>query len=49
MIFPDKASLYLLAIEDAEYRADKIDCMDPSFLAWFLLALQFGMMFMAST
>lgn len=26
MIFPDKATLYLCAIEDSEYRNDKIDC-----------------------
>jgi len=28
MIFPDKASLYVCAIEDAEYRAEKIDFWD---------------------
>jgi type I protein arginine methyltransferase len=26
LIFPDKASLYLCAIEDSEYREDKINC-----------------------
>lgn len=25
-ILPDKASLYLTAIEDAEYKEDKIEC-----------------------
>lgn len=28
LIFPDKAVLYLSAIEDAEYRAEKIDFWD---------------------
>jgi len=28
LLFPDKASMYILAIEDAEYRRDKIDFWD---------------------
>lgn len=27
IILPDKASLYLTAIEDAEYKDDKIECI----------------------
>ncbi|OMO91626.1 protein arginine N-methyltransferase 1.1-like protein [Corchorus olitorius] len=26
IVLPDKASLYLTAIEDAEYKDDKIEC-----------------------
>jgi hypothetical protein len=26
IVLPDKASLYLTAIEDAEYKEDKIEC-----------------------
>lgn len=26
LVLPDKAALYLTAIEDAEYKEDKIDC-----------------------
>ena len=26
MLFPDKATIYLAAIEDGDYRAEKIDC-----------------------
>lgn len=26
MIFPDKATLYLTAIEDRQYKEDKINC-----------------------
>ena len=26
LVLPDKASLYLTAIEDAEYKEDKIEC-----------------------
>lgn len=26
VVLPDKASLYLTAIEDAEYKEDKIEC-----------------------
>ena len=26
MIFPDKATLYIAAIEDAEYKESKIEC-----------------------
>lgn len=26
LVLPDKASLYLTAIEDADYKADKIEC-----------------------
>jgi protein arginine N-methyltransferase 1 len=27
VVLPDKASLHLTAIEDAEYKEDKIECM----------------------
>lgn len=36
MIFPDKASLYVCAIEDAEYRQDKIDCTYSSYRELFV-------------
>ena len=26
LIFPDKASLYICAIEDSQYRSEKLDC-----------------------
>jgi protein arginine N-methyltransferase 1 len=26
LIFPDKATMFMAAIEDAEYRAEKIEC-----------------------
>jgi protein arginine N-methyltransferase 1 len=26
MLFPDKATMYMVAIEDSEYREDKINC-----------------------
>lgn len=26
---PDHASIYIAGIEDAEYKSEKIDCMDP--------------------
>ena len=26
MIFPDKATIYIAAIEDGDYRSEKIDC-----------------------
>jgi hypothetical protein len=35
MIFPDKATIYLCAIEDAEYREDKINCESTSHIDTF--------------
>jgi len=39
LIFPDKASLYVCAIEDAEYRAEKIDCKFYTLCTFFIACL----------
>ena len=36
-MLPDKASLYLTAIEDAEYKDDKIECEYSRLLDWFYI------------
>ena len=35
VVLPDKASLYLTAIEDAEYKDDKIECEHSRLLDWY--------------
>lgn len=35
IVLPDKASLYLTAIEDAEYKDDKIECKHSRLLDWY--------------
>jgi len=39
IILPDKASLYLTAIEDAEYKEDKIECENTSIIFILFLCL----------
>lgn len=44
IILPDKASLYLTAIEDAEYKEDKIECehIPPNYFVCFCLVTRFS-------
>jgi hypothetical protein len=37
-MFPDKAVLYLCAIEDEEYKQDKIECTFFQVQLWLLIA-----------
>lgn len=39
IVLPDKASLYLTAIEDAEYKDDKIECKFCTFDCWCIFRL----------
>jgi len=41
LIFPDTATLYLAAIEDQEYKEDKINCVSPHsfFCSSFLISI----------
>jgi protein arginine N-methyltransferase 1 len=32
MLFPDQANIYIAAIEDEDYKAEKIDCEHPSYV-----------------
>ena len=51
LIFPDTATLYLAAIEDQEYKDEKINCMLSIFSLTnqILIFLQFGKTFTVST
>ena len=42
MIFPDKATIYIAAIEDGDYRTEKIDCASCSFPSRRALFLRAG-------
>ena len=42
MIFPDKATIYIAAIEDGDYRTEKIDCASCSFPSLRALFLRAG-------
>lgn len=39
-IFPDKATMYLAAIEDGEYKDDKIGCKSPCVLSQLCMFLR---------